>query len=170
MPWSCMKRVTFMAKRCAGDMTPYGNRKDRRRRRRRRRSAAAVAGELALRQGAERDDAIRHAGGHRRRGIADRTADAAAAATPEHVGEAQLLDAERGGETSGLAAVVAIGGEAVDVVRADAGILAGIHDRLQREFELSCRATGRACSRSVSPMPAIAVLPRRVRSVMRRLL
>ena len=64
----------------------------------RRAGAAAVAGELALRQRAERDDAIRHAGRHRRRGIADRAAHAASTAAPEHVGEPQFLDAKRRGE------------------------------------------------------------------------
>ena len=45
------------------------------------------------------------------------------------------LHAQRRGEAAGLAAVVAVGGEAVDVVRADAGVLARSDHRLQGEFE-----------------------------------
>ena len=103
----------------------------------RRRRAEAL--ELALRQRAEHHDAIGHAAGHRRRGVADGGRAAAPAAAPVHVGEAQRRQAERRGEPRRVVAVVGVGGEAVDAARIDAGILAGCEDRLQRQLELRHR-------------------------------
>ena len=103
----------------------------------RRRGAEAL--ELALRQRPEHHDAIGHAAGHRRRGIAHGGRSAAPAAAPVHVGEAQRRQAERGGQARRIVAVVGVGGEAVDAARIDAGILAGRQDRLQGELELGDR-------------------------------
>ena len=103
----------------------------------RRRRAEAL--ELALRQGAEHHDAVGHAAGHGRRGIAHGGRAAAAAAAPVHVGEAQRRQAQRRGEPRRIVAVVGVGGEAVDAARIDAGILAGGEDRLQRQLELRDR-------------------------------
>ena len=103
----------------------------------RRRGAKAL--ELALRQGAEHHDAVGHAAGHGRRGIAHGGRAAATAAAPVHVGEAQRRQAERGREPGRLVAIVGVGGEAVDAARVDAGVLAGGEDRLQGELELGDR-------------------------------
>src|SRR5262249_27399125 len=61
------------------------------------------------------------------------------ASAPEHVGKAQFLDAKRGSQSRPVGPVVAIGGEAVHVVRADAGVGTGFDDRLQRQFEFAIR-------------------------------
>ena len=95
--------------------------------------------ELALRQRPEHHDAIGHAAGHRRRGIAHGGRSAASAAAPVHVGKAQRRQAERRGQARWVVAVVGVGGEAVDPARIDAGFLAGRQDRLQSQLELGDR-------------------------------
>ena len=99
----------------------------------------AEALELALRQRAIHHHDVGLAGDDRRRRIAHRGRTAAAAAAPLHVGQPQLLGAERGGEPRRVVAIVAVGGEAVDVARIDPGILGRRQDRHQRQLELGFR-------------------------------
>ena len=135
-PWSCMKRLTFMANICAADIRPYGS------------VWAAGAGdglharalpeaaELALGQRPEHDDAL---------GLAVAIAAAPLATAPEpppppppHCIEAKLscVAAERGRQARRLAAVVAVGGEPVDVARVDAGVGARLQHGLDGQLEL----------------------------------
>ena len=102
------------------------------------RRCRAEALELALGERAEDDDAVRESRRDRRRGIADRRRSAAATAAPLHVGEAQLGQAEGGGQARGIIAVIAVGGEAVDLAGVDPGVLAGAQDgpERQRDFRL----------------------------------
>ena len=97
--------------------------------------ALTEAAELALRERAKHHDAFGLTGRDRGRSVGDRTGAAAATAAPLHVGEAQVLDAERRGESRRVAAVVAERSEAVDVLRRDAGVGARGDDGLQRELE-----------------------------------
>ena len=101
-----------------------------------RRPAETEARELPLRERAEDDDAVRHARRDRRRRVADRRRAAAPAPAPLHVGEAQLVDAERRGEPRRVVAIVRVGREAVDVARRYSRVLARAEDRLEREREL----------------------------------
>src|SRR6185503_8645819 len=61
---------------------------------------------------------------------------AAPAPAPLHVREAELGQAEGGGQARRVVAVVAIGGEAVHLAGIDARIVTGAKDRLQRQREL----------------------------------
>ena len=106
---------------------------------RRGRGCRAEALELALGERAEHDDAVGEARGDRRRGVADRRRAAATAAAPLHVGEAQLGQAEGGGQARRVIAVVAVGGEAVDLAGVDPGVLAGAQDGPERQLELRLR-------------------------------
>ena len=93
----------------------------------------AESGELALGQGPEYHHAVSHAGSDsRRRG---RHGSRSAAAAPLHAGETQLRQAEGGGEPGGVVTIVAIGGEAVDLARVDAGVLCSRQNGLQCQHE-----------------------------------
>jgi len=81
--------------------------------------------ELPLGQRAEDHDAVGEPRRDRRRGIADRRRSAATTAAPLHIGEAELGEAEGGGQARRVIAVIAVGGEAVDLAGVDAGVLAG---------------------------------------------
>ena len=113
-----MKRCTFMANICAGDIRPYGIVCANSPEMRWPRDALAEAAELALCQRAKHDHAFGLAGGDRGRGVGDGARAAAAAAAPLHAGEAQVVDAERGGQPRRVAAIVAERREAIDVLRA----------------------------------------------------
>src|SRR5204863_58950 len=78
-------------------------------------------------------------GRDRGRGVAHCGRATAAASAPLHVREAQLGQAERGGQPRGVVAVVAVGREAVHLARVDARVLAGRQDRAQRQRELGLR-------------------------------
>jgi hypothetical protein len=109
-----MKRITRMAKRCAGEMSPYGNvsacSPETVAPGGARRSAGTALGERA-----EDDHAVGHARRHGRRRVAHRRRAAAAPAAPLHVGEAQLGSPSAAAMRDGIVAVVAVGGEAVDL-------------------------------------------------------
>src|SRR5262249_14327356 len=75
-------------------------------------------------------------GGDRRGGIAHRGGAAAASAAPLHVGERELRQPERGSDPRWVVPVVAVGGEAVDLARVDAGVARRAQDRLERQLEL----------------------------------
>ena len=128
-----------MAKRWAGEISPYGKVSaaspagGRGRRRR------AEALELPLRERAEHHHAVGVAGGDRRRRVADRCGAATTAAAPLHVREAQLGQAQRRGQPGGIVAVVAVRGKAVDLARIETGVLAGGEDRPQRQLHLGLR-------------------------------
>ena len=99
-------------------------------------AALAEPAELALSQPSVRHGDIAITGGDSRCGIGNRTGTAAAAATPEHVAEADMLHAQRGGDVRRVVAVVAEGGEAVDVADVDARVIGGELDRVQGHLEL----------------------------------
>ena len=99
----------------------------------------AEAAELALRERAIDDDALGEATGDRRRGVRHRAGYAAAPAPPLHVGEAQLVDAQRRGERHRLVAIIAERGEAVDAVRVDSRVLARREDSLEAKSSLRPR-------------------------------
>src|SRR5690606_40372585 len=65
--------------------------------------------------------------------LGERGAGAAAAAAPDHRGEAQLLDAERHFEARRIVAIVRMGGEAVNFAEWQTGIRRRRHDRLAGE-------------------------------------
>ena len=90
---------------------------------------------LALRQRAEHHHAIGQSRDDGRRGVGDCRTAAASSAAPLHRRRPQAVNAERRGQPRRLAAVIAVGGEAVDVARVDSGIRAGRQDRLQRQLE-----------------------------------
>ncbi len=98
--------------------------------------AFAEAAELTLSERAENHDAIRQARGDRRRGVADGRRDPASARAPLHVGETELLDAERCGEPGRLVAVVGVRGESVDVRDVDRCIRTRRQDGPAGEHEL----------------------------------
>ena len=100
---------------------------------------AAETRELALRERAIHHHEVRLARDDRRRGIAYCGRTAATAAAPLHVRQPQLPCAERRGEPGGIVAIVAVGGEAVDIARVDARILGRCQDRHQRQLELGFR-------------------------------
>src|SRR5213596_1823639 len=80
---------------------------------------------------------VRHGGAH-----------AAPAAVPHHAREAQLRAAERRRQPGCVVAVVGVGGEAVEVVRREAGVRRGSQDRLAGELEL-------AAVRDPAPRPVL---------------
>src|SRR6185503_15074661 len=100
----------------------------------RRRGAEAL--ELPLGEGTEDHDAVGQAAGDRRRRVADGGGATTAAAAPLHVREAQLGQAERGGDARGIVAVVAVRGEAVDRARLEPGVRARVQDGVERQLEL----------------------------------
>ena len=55
-------------------------------------------------------------------------------------GEAERGQAQRGGDTRGVVAVVAVGGESVHLPGIEAGVGAGLEDGLQRQLELGVRS------------------------------
>ena len=79
--------------------------------------------------------AVGVAGRHRGRRVAHRRRAAASAAAPLHVREAQVGQAEGGGQPRGIVAVVAVRREAVDLPRVDSRIRARRQDGLQRQRE-----------------------------------
>ena len=93
-----MKRITRIAKRWAGEIRPYGNVRAASPETVPPGGAGAEALELTLGERAEDDDAVGVARGDRRRRVAHRRRAAAPAAAPLHVGEAQLGQAEGGGQ------------------------------------------------------------------------
>lgn len=97
--------------------------------------AVTVTAVLALGDAAEHHHAGGRTGDHRRRGVGDRRRPPAAAA-PEHVGVAELRQAERRGQPRGIVAVGTEGGEAVDSPRVHPGVGAGGQDRAERQLEL----------------------------------
>ena len=108
-----------------------GNRAHRRRR--------AEAAELALRERSIDDDASREAGDNRSRRVADRARAATAAAAPEHVGEAQLGQAERRRDAHRIVAVVGVRGDAVDRRHRQSGVVGCALNRFEREAEFADR-------------------------------
>ena len=101
--------------------------------------AATEAAELALGEGAKDDDGIGVAGGDGGSGVANGAGAATAATAPLHVGEAELGQAEGGGEPRRVVAIVAVGGEAVDFVGVHAGVVAGGEDGREGQFEFCVR-------------------------------
>jgi hypothetical protein len=101
-----------------------------------RRRCGAEALELALGERTEHHDAVSVAGRDRRGRVADRRRAASTAATPLHVGEAQLGKAERGGQARGIVTVVAVRREAVDLSGIDSGVFARGENRAERELHL----------------------------------
>src|SRR3989442_3514408 len=85
-------------------------------------ASAPEALELAHGDRAVDDDAARHPGGDRHRGLGDGRAGAPAADDPGHAGVAQLAYAEIGRHEGGLVSIVREGGEAVDVIHAEARV------------------------------------------------
>ncbi len=96
----------------------------------------AEAPVLALRERAEHDHAVGQPGRDGGRAIGHRRRAAATTAAPLHGGRAQAVDAQRGRQPRGLAAVVAVRREAVDLARIEACVGAGGEDGLERELEL----------------------------------
>ena len=130
-PWSCMKRLTFMANIWAGDIRPYGSVWAAGPETVLHARALPEAAELALGQRAEHDDALGLAGGDGGGRVGDGARAAAAAAAPLHGGEAELVAAERGRQARRLVAVVAVRREAVDVARVDPGVGACLQHRVE---------------------------------------
>jgi len=91
---------------------------------------------LALRQRAEHHDTIRQAHDDRGRRVGNRRAASTAAATPLHRRRAQLARAQRRGQPRRLAAIVAVGGEPVDLAGIEPGIRARRQNGFQRQLEL----------------------------------
>ena len=77
----------------------------------------------------------------------------------EHIGKAEVLRTEGRGDTRRVVAVVAVGGEAIEVDRIDAGVVAGGEDRLQAQHHLRLRrlavtVVGRLANAGDSHSPA----------------
>src|SRR5215471_18127914 len=130
MPWSCMKRMTRMAKRCAGEMTPYGK-------------FSAASPETAEPGGAapkrwncpcasERKTTTQSAMPPATAAVALPTAAEPPPPPPPHC----ILENRNAG---GIVAVVAVRGEAVDLTRLDARVGAGAEDGLECQGELRVR-------------------------------
>ena len=99
----------------------------------------AEAPELPLRQRPEHDHALGHSRRHRCRGICKSAGATAAATAPLHVGETQVVNAERSRQPRRIAAIVREGRESIHLLRRDASILASRQDRHQRQLELRIR-------------------------------
>ena len=102
----------------------------------------AEAAELTLSARAENHDAIRQARGDCRRRVADGRRHPASAGAPLHVGETELLDAERSREPRRLVAVVGVRGESVDVRDVDRRIRTRRQDGPAGEHELGVGGGG----------------------------
>ena len=118
-----MKRRVRSAIHCAGVDIPYGQVYAMGPEIARIAGVCAEAAELALRERSIDDDAGREAGDDRGRGVADCARAATAATAPEHVGEAQLGQAERGGDAHRIVAVVGVRGDAVDGRHRQTGVV-----------------------------------------------
>ena len=101
--------------------------------------ALAEAAKLALGQRPEHHHAFGQPAGDGGCGVADSGGPAATTAAPLHVGEPKLPAAQGGGKARGVAAVVAVGGEAVHLPRRDARVFAGRDDGLEGQLELGVR-------------------------------
>src|ERR1700730_9341543 len=134
-----MKRITRIAKRWAGEMRPYGN--------------VSAASPDTVPPGGAAPKRWNWPCARARKTTTQSAYPAATAAAalptaaepppppppppaPLHVGEAELGQAERGGEPRGIVAIVAVGGEAVHLARVDPGVLAGAQDGPQRQRDL----------------------------------
>ena len=138
-PCSCMNRLTFIAKRWAGDMTPYGTSKALSP------DTVGATGPWPKRSycpcANERNTTTQSAmpAEIAAAAFADSRRAAATPSAPLHQADAQLVDAESRGETRRVRAIVAVGGEAVDAMRIDAGVLAGRQDCGERQLEFGIR-------------------------------
>ena len=101
--------------------------------------ARSEPAELALGQGPEDDHPVGHSRRDGRRPVGDGGRPAGASPAPNHVGVAQLPDAESGGQTGGVVAVAGVRRKAVDIPGIDAGVGAGGQDRLHGQHELRIR-------------------------------
>ncbi len=72
-------------------------------------------------------------------GVADSARASTTAAAPEHVGEAQLRQSERGCDTHRIVAVVAVRRDAVDGSHRNPGVVGGALNRFEREAEFADR-------------------------------
>ena len=131
-----MKRVTFIAYDCAGDICPYGCVY----------AAPPDSGPDALAapkrpnwpcaSARNTTTFVAIPAWTAAAAIATAPAHAAAATTPDHRGPLEVPQAERGVEARRVVAVVAVGAEAIDVADVDAGVLGGRLHGLEAELEL----------------------------------
>ena len=97
------------------------------------------AAELALCERAEHHRVFCIAGGHRSGRLRHGARTAAAAAAPYHACPRIVRKSERGCEAGRVIAVVAVGGEAIEVGDLDSGIRDRVENRLAGELEFADR-------------------------------
>ncbi len=101
------------------------------------RGRLAEAAELALRKRAEHHYVLRIAGRHRRRRLRHRARASAPSAAPHHACPRIVRQTQRGGQARRVVAIVAVGGEAVEVGDLDSGIFDRLEDRFAGELEFA---------------------------------
>ena len=103
------------------------------------RGRLAEAAELALRERAEHHHVFGIAGRHRCRRLRHGARTAAPAAAPYHARPRVVRKAQRGRQARRVVAIVAVGGEAVEVGDFNPGVLDRLQDRFAGELEFADR-------------------------------